>query len=101
MGSRGEWSKYDSGVDTLGYVAAIFATGSFVPQVVKTWRTRSAEDLSWLMLATHVFGLSLWLAYGVALRAAPIIAANAIGILLDAVLIALKLRSTPVSPFDH
>ena len=77
-------------MDTLGYVAAIFATGSFVPQVLKTWRTRSAEDLSWLMLATHILGLSLWLAYGIALRAAPIIAANAIGVLLDVVLIALK-----------
>ena len=79
-------------MDTLGYVAAVFATGSFVPQVVKTWRTRSAEDLSWLMLFTHVLGLSLWLAYGIALGAAPIIAANAIGVLLDIALIVLKLR---------
>ena len=81
-------------MDTLGYIAAVFATGSFVPQVLKTWRTRSAEDLSWLMLATHIVGLSLWLAYGIALRAAPIIAANAIGVLLDVVLIVLKLRSS-------
>ena len=80
-------------MDTLGYVAAVFATGSFIPQVAKTWRTRSAEDLSWLMLFTHVVGLSLWLAYGVALRAAPIIAANAVGVLLDVILIVLKLRS--------
>lgn len=80
-------------MDTLGYVAAIFATGSFLPQVVKTWRTRSAEDLSWLMLGTHIFGLSLWLAYGFALRAAPIIVANAVGVLLDIVLIVLKFRS--------
>jgi len=79
-------------MDALGYVAAIFATGSFIPQVAKTWRTRSAEDLSWIMLATHVLGLTLWLAYGVALRAAPIIIANAVGVLLDIVLIILKAR---------
>lgn len=85
-------------MDSLGYVAAIFATGSFVPQVLKTWRTRSAEDLSWLMLFTHVVGLSLWLAYGVALRAAPIIVANAIGVLLDVILIVLKLRSPDPRP---
>lgn len=85
-------AKYDRRVDTPGYVAAIFATGSFLPQVVKTWRTRSAEDLSWLMLVTHIVGLRLWLAYGIALRAAPIIAANAIGVLLDVVLILIKLR---------
>jgi MtN3 and saliva related transmembrane protein len=80
-------------VDALGYAAAVFATGSFVPQVVKTWRTRSAEDLSWLMLATHIFGLTLWLVYGLKLRAAPIIVANAVGVLLDIFLIALKLRA--------
>jgi MtN3 and saliva related transmembrane protein len=84
-------------VDALGYAAAVFATGSFVPQVVKTWRTRSAEDLSWLMLATHVFGLTLWLVYGLKLRAAPIIAANAVGVLLDIFLIALKLRADKVT----
>jgi MtN3 and saliva related transmembrane protein len=79
-------------VDALGYVAAVFATGSFIPQVAKTWRTKSAEDLSWLMLATHILGLSLWLAYGVTVGAAPIIIANAVGVLLDVILIALKLR---------
>jgi MtN3 and saliva related transmembrane protein len=50
-------------MDALGYIAALFATGSFVPQVIKTWRTRSAEDLSFLMLLTHVIGMLLWLAY--------------------------------------
>ena len=80
-------------MDALGYLAAVFATGSFLPQVYKTWRTRSAEDLSWLMLVTHILGLSLWLIYGLKLQAAPIIVANALGVFLDVVLIALKLRS--------
>ena len=59
-------------MDALGYVAALFATGSFIPQVVKTWRTRSAEDLSFLMLFLHIAGMGLWLTYGVMLGAAPI-----------------------------
>ena len=80
-------------MDALGYTAAVFATGSFLPQVYKTWRTRSAEDLSWLMLVTHILGLSLWLIYGIRLNATPIIAANAVGVLLDILLIALKLRT--------
>jgi MtN3 and saliva related transmembrane protein len=80
-------------VDALGYTAAVFATGSFLPQVYKTWRTRSAEDLSWLMLVTHILGLTLWLIYGLRLNAAPIIVANAVGVLLDVVLIVLKIRT--------
>ena len=80
-------------MDALGYVAAVFATGSFVPQVIKTWRTRSAEDLSFVMLLLHILGMTLWLIYGVGIGSAPIIVANAIAILLDLVLVALKVSS--------
>jgi MtN3 and saliva related transmembrane protein len=80
-------------MDALGYIAALFATGPFVPQVIKTWRTRSAEDLSFLMLLTHVIGMLLWLAYGVMIGAAPVVVANTIAVLLDALLIGLKLRT--------
>ena len=79
-------------MDALGYTAAIFATGSFIPQVVKTWRTRSAEDISFLMLFLHITGMVLWGTYGFLLGAAPIVVANVIAILLDVALIVLKLR---------
>jgi MtN3 and saliva related transmembrane protein len=85
--------KYDRRVDALGYVAALFATGSFVPQVLKTWRTRSAEDLSFLMLFSHILGMLLWLAYGVMIESTPVVAANAVAVLLDVALIVLKLRA--------
>jgi MtN3 and saliva related transmembrane protein len=80
-------------VDALGYTAAVFATGSFVPQVFKTWRTRSAEDLSYAMLVTHIIGMLLWLAYGLMINATPIVVANTIAVLLDVALIALKMRA--------
>ena len=84
-------------MDALGYIAALFATGSFVPQVIKTWRTRSAEDLSFLMLLTHVVGMLLWLAYGLMIGATPVVVANMVAVLLDALLIGLKLRTAPRS----
>ena len=80
-------------MDALGYTAAILATGAFVPQVIKTWRTRSAEDLSFLMLFLHIAGMLLWLAYGVMLGATPIVVANAVAVLLDVALVVLKLRA--------
>jgi MtN3 and saliva related transmembrane protein len=86
-------------MDALGYVAAVFATGSFVPQVIKTWRTRSAEDLSLIMLLLHVLGMTLWLIYGLAIGSAPIVVANAVAILLDVVLLALKIRA-PSEPLS-
>lgn len=82
-------------MDLLGYTAAIFATGAFVPQVVKTWRTRSAEDLSYVMLFSHILGMLLWLVYGVLIGATPVVIANAVAVLLDVALVVLKMRSSP------
>ena len=80
-------------MDALGYVAAVFATGSFIPQVIKTWRTRSAEDLSYVMLACHITGMLLWMVYGILLASPPIVAANAIAVVLDIALVVLKMRA--------
>jgi MtN3 and saliva related transmembrane protein len=87
-------------MDALGYLAAIFATGSFVPQVVKTWRTRSAEDLSLVMLVLHIIGMALWLTYGAMIGATPVVVANVVAILLDVLLLRLKLRVDPTSARD-
>lgn len=84
-------------MDALGYTAALFATGSFLPQVIKTWRTRSAEDLSFAMLCSHIVGMVLWLLYGVMIGSTPVVAANLVAVILDVALIALKLR-TPQPP---
>jgi MtN3 and saliva related transmembrane protein len=87
-------------MDALGYVAAVFATGSFVPQVLKTWRTRSAADLSLVMLVLHIIGMTLWLTYGVMIGATPVVAANVVAILLDIVLLRLKLSGPATSARD-
>ena len=50
-------------LDLLGLVAATLSTGSFVPQVVRLWRTRNAEGISLLTFAALAGGVSLWLAY--------------------------------------
>jgi hypothetical protein len=47
-----------------GLAAALCTTASFVPQVVKTWKTRSTADISLGMYLVLVFGTVLWLAYG-------------------------------------
>ena len=41
-----------STVELIGGLAALLTTVSFLPQVVQTWRSKSAEDLSVGMLAT-------------------------------------------------
>jgi MtN3 and saliva related transmembrane protein len=78
--------------DLLGYGAATLTTVSFVPQVLHTWKTRRAGGLSLGMVALFTLGVALWLAYGIALGAWPVIAANAITLALAVFLLAMKLR---------
>ena len=75
----------------FGFLGAFLTTLAFVPQVVRTWRTRSAEDLSLAMLTVFFAGIVCWLAYGLSLGAAPIIMGNIVTLALTGILIALKL----------
>jgi MtN3 and saliva related transmembrane protein len=79
-------------VTLLGLVAGTLTTAAFVPQVVRTWRTRSARDISLGMFATLVAGVTLWIAYGLLTRSLPVIAANAVTLLLAGAVLVMKLR---------
>jgi len=78
--------------DFVGALAGALTTVSFVPQVVKTWRSGSAEDLSLFMFVLFSAGLLLWLVYGIALRSLPIILANGITLVLALSIVLLKIR---------
>jgi MtN3 and saliva related transmembrane protein len=76
----------------LGLTAACCTTIAFVPQVVKTWRTRSTADISLGTFLLLVVGIILWLVYGVLLGDLPLIAANAVTLMLAGTVLLLKLR---------
>lgn len=77
-------------VDAVGYVAASLTTAAWVPQLVRTWRTKSADDLSPGMLAAFTAGVCLWLVFGLARGSGPVIAANAMTLLLSLGLIGMR-----------
>lgn len=79
-------------VDFIGALAGTLTTIAFVPQVVKTWRSGSAEDISLFMFLLFSAGVGLWLAYGIAIGSAPVIAANAVTLMLALSILALKVR---------
>ncbi len=79
-------------VTWLGLLAGTLTTVAFFPQLLKTWRTKSAADVSLGMLVTFCIGVFLWLVYGLLLGALPIIAANVVTLVLAGLILALKLR---------
>jgi len=76
----------------LGLVAAACTTIAFVPQVVKTVRSRDTRSISLPMYALFTFGIFLWLIYGLLNNDLPIIAANSITCVLAAVVLAFKVK---------
>ena len=79
-------------ITIIGFAAGTLTTLSFVPQVVKTFRTKSCADLSYGMLLAFAAGITLWTIYGIALREPPIIVANAVTLALIFVILLMKVR---------
>ncbi|MFM1989766.1 MAG: hypothetical protein RJA99_2723 [Pseudomonadota bacterium] len=82
----------------VGYVAASLTTASFVPQALLTLRTRRADGISLPMYALFTAGVALWLAYGLMTDAWPVILANAITLVLAALILATAWRSRRAEP---
>jgi len=76
----------------IGLLAATCTTGSFLPQVIRAWRTRSTRDVSALMFVLLVTGNTLWLLYGALIGDLPLVVANLVTITLVGIILALKLR---------
>jgi len=79
----------------LSTCVGFLAASSLVPQVRKTYRSRSGEGLSFRMLVVLASGLALWIAYGAMSRSMPVIVANVAGLALVLALIAMKLIFDP------
>jgi MtN3 and saliva related transmembrane protein len=79
-------------VEILGYLAAFCTTISFLPQAIRVIKTKHTKDLSLLMYSILNVGIVLWLIYGIAIGAWPIIIANLITIVLTLTILYLKIR---------
>jgi MtN3 and saliva related transmembrane protein len=76
----------------IGLVAGFLTTFSFVPQIAKIVKTRSAEDVSRRMFLAIASGVALWLAYGIMLKQWPIIVWNSVSLVLAITILVLKQR---------
>jgi MtN3 and saliva related transmembrane protein len=79
-------------IAALGAFAGFCTTVSFLPQLIRAWRTRSTRDISLGMFSVLVFGIFLWLVYGVLIGDGPLIAANAVSLCFTGSILYLKLR---------
>ena len=78
-------------ITLVGYMAGTLTTVSFLPQVIRSWKTKSTHDISFAMLALFGLGMLLWATYGIWINSLPIILANVITFALIIVLLAMKI----------
>jgi MtN3 and saliva related transmembrane protein len=79
-------------LDWIGSAAATCTTISFLPQLFRVWRRKSAQDISLVMFLLFNAGLAGWLIYGFGIGSMPIIVANIVTLALALTILALKLR---------
>ena len=70
-------------IEFFGYVAAILTTTAFLPQLVKTLKTKKADDVSSLTLIMFICGVGSWIIYGYKISSSPILVANIITLILN------------------
>jgi MtN3 and saliva related transmembrane protein len=81
------------GATVIGLLAAVLTTLAFVPQVLKTWRSRSTHDISLGTFALLVVGITAWLVYGALIGDMPLILAYGVTLVLAGTILFLKIRN--------
>ncbi len=77
---------------SIGLVAGFCTTVAFLPQIIKSYKTKSTADLSWGWLGVLFVGMALWIGYALMIGSLPVLATNALSEALLVVLIFLKLK---------
>ena len=78
-------------IDLFGFLAALLTTIAFLPQLYKTWETKSADDVSLIMLILFITGLIFWIIYGFKIHSIPILVANVVTFIFNFSILILKL----------
>ena len=78
-------------IDIFGYLAAILTTAAFLPQLIKTLKTKKADDVSSTTLIMFIVGVFSWIIYGYAISSKPILIANLITLILNLMILISKI----------
>ena len=73
-------------------MAGTITSITFIPQVLQIWKTKSAKDISILMLSLLIIGVSLWLAYGIVVKDIAIIYTNSMVLAMSLLMLYFKFR---------
>ena len=78
-------------IEVFGYIAAVLTTAAFLPQLIKTLKTKKADDVSLITLIMFIIGVLCWIIYGYKISSIPILIANLITLILNLLILISKI----------
>ena len=78
-------------IEIFGYIAAVLTTAAFLPQLIKTLKTKKADDVSLVTLIMFIIGVLCWIIYGYNISSTPILIANLITLILNLLILISKI----------
>ncbi|MEK6868466.1 MAG: SemiSWEET transporter [Nanoarchaeota archaeon] len=79
-------------IEILGYIAGLLVVGSLLPQLIKSWKTKSTKDISLWRYIIYVSGLFLWIVYAILIKSGPVAVTNGVGLLFALSILYLKIK---------
>ena len=79
-------------ITILGFAAAISTTASFLPQAIKTIRTKDTSGISLSMYSLFAGGTLLWFLFGLFSHNMPVMIANAVTLLFASIILTYKIK---------
>ena len=79
-------------IEIIGFMAGFFTASMMIPQIIKSIKTKSVYDLSYIMLFIYSVNAALWLIYGILVNSLPMIIFDSLTVICGIWQIFLKFR---------
>ena len=79
-------------ITSIGYIVVVLSVTTMLPQIIKSFRTKSVKDISLVMLAIYITNTLLWVIYGILIGAIPIVVADGLAFVAGITQLAIKLK---------
>lgn len=78
--------------ELIGFAAGALVTISYLPQVIKSWKTKSTRDVSLFLGLINSIGQILWIVYGAVIHSSSLTAMSSLTLSLTLSLLFLKVK---------
>ena len=79
-------------IEYLGFTAGLFVAISLLPQILKSWKTKSTKDIAIMWTIINLIGQVLWIVYGIVIVSYSLVTMSSITLAMTITLIAMKLK---------